>query len=454
MPASRLAWASELGGAAVDDCDDVAVDRTGALLLACHSDSNDFPGVTSAPSAPSGMDAYVVKVDPSSGKVLWATRVGGTKYDGAFRIHLDEGGAAWIAGYTESSDFPVTAGAAQRRFGGGDSDGFIARVGSDGQLLYASYIGGSGSEQAIDLAIEPQAGSVHVIGMTQSRNLPGVKNRATAKPGKQDGFVAELDPANPSISRALYLAGSDDDRPTSIVRQSDGHILVVGYTLSKDFPVKAPYQAKHQGKNSAFMVRVNAASYEVRSSTFFGGSGQDSAYGAALGPTGDVYLFGMTTSRDFPTTQKVFQYTGNGGFDTFVSRFDPTVQLLRFSTFFGGSGNDVAGVDGRNLAVDSDGRAWFVGMTHSKDLRLKDPHQSAMGGGDGDGFVAALSADGKSLDYASYQGSPERDMLEGIAVGERTVYATGITFGDVAAKGPQLPNGKPGNAMLIALTRQ
>jgi hypothetical protein len=399
------------------------------------------------------MDAYVVKVDPNAGKVLWATRLGGSKYDGASRIRLDEGGAAWIAGYTESVDFPVTAGAAQRRFGGGDSDGFIARVDPDGQLVYASYVGGSSSDQAIDLAIEPQAGSVHVIGMTQSRNLPGVKNRASAKPGKQDGFVAELDLAKPSISRTLYLAGSDDDRPTSIVRQADGHILIAGYTISKDFPVKAPYQAKHQGKNSAFMVRVNAGSYEVRSSTFFGGSGQDSAYGVALGPGGDVYVFGMTTSRDFPTTQKVFQYTGNGGFDTFVARFDPTVQLLRFSTFFGGSGSDVVGVDGKNLAVDSDGRAWFVGMTHSKDLRLKDAHQSAMAGGDGDGFVAALTSDGKSLDYASYHGSPERDMLEGIAIGDDEVYATGVTFGAVASNGPQLLHRTNGNAMLLQLRR-
>jgi hypothetical protein len=449
VPTLRLTWASVLGGAGVDDCDDVAV-HAGSLVLACHSASNDFPGSNARDPSRADVDAYIVKVDPAAGKVLWATRVGGWRYDGAFRIRLDEAGGIWVAGHTESNDFPVTSGAAQRRFGGGESDGFIARLDAAGQVVYASFVGGSGPDQAIDLAVEPLGHSVHVIGMTASPNLPAAKNRPT-KPGKQDGFVARLDLAKPVISRTLYLAGTDDDRPTSIVRQADGHILIAGYTLSKDFPVKAAYQAKHQGKNSAFMARVNAATYEVRSSTFFGGSGQDSVYGVALGPSGDVYVFGMTTSRDFPTSSKVFQYTGNGGFDTFVARFDPTVQLLRFSTYFGGSGSDVVGVDGKNLAVDSEGRAWFVGMTHSKDLKLRDAHQSAFAGGDGDGFIAALSPDGRTLEYASYHGSPERDMLEGIAIGERAVYATGVTFGRVAATGPQLPSGSAGNAMLIRL---
>src|SRR5262245_54919691 len=176
-PDSRLEWASELGGASVDDCDDVAVDGTGLLVLACHSDSSDFPGSNPVQGASAGMDAYVVKVDQTTGKVLWATRIGGSKYDGAFRIRLDEGGAAWLAGYTESSDFPVTAGAAQRRFGGGESDGFIAKVDSAGQVVYASYVGGSGSDQAIDLAIESENSSVHVIGMTTSRDLPAAKNQ-------------------------------------------------------------------------------------------------------------------------------------------------------------------------------------------------------------------------------------------------------------------------------------
>jgi len=199
----QLQWSSALGGASVDDCDDIVVDGAKFIFLACHSDSNDFPASQRAGSdVNGGMDAYVVKVDASAGRIVWTARMGGSNYDGAFRIHSDGAGGVWVVGYTGSRDFPATATAVQRRFGGGDGDGFLARVDANGDLRYSSYLGGTGSDQLIDLVSDRQDGSVHVIGMTSSTDLPRARNFNL---GKEEAFLASFDPTRPEGLRVQYL---------------------------------------------------------------------------------------------------------------------------------------------------------------------------------------------------------------------------------------------------------
>src|SRR5688572_28279921 len=112
----QLQWSSVLGGSSVDDCDDIVVDNAEIVFLACHSDSNDFPSSPRTGSdANGGMDAYVVKVDARTGRIAWATRLGGANYDGAFRIQPDRTGGVWVTGYTESRDFPATMAAVQKQ---------------------------------------------------------------------------------------------------------------------------------------------------------------------------------------------------------------------------------------------------------------------------------------------------------------------------------------------------
>ena len=122
----------------VDDCDDVAAD-TRSLYFACHS--THAPGV--APANPPNMDAWVAKLDRHSGKILYLTRLGGEGVDIAVRIRLDSRGRAYVTGFTGSRDFPTTADAFQRVYGGGESDAFLAVIGVEGEIVYSSYLGGS-----------------------------------------------------------------------------------------------------------------------------------------------------------------------------------------------------------------------------------------------------------------------------------------------------------------------
>ena len=450
LDAPRLVWASEFGGSGTDDCDDVAVDESQFLLLACHSESNDFASIKrDGPQTKSDMDAYVVKLDPHAGKLIWAIRLGGSKYDGAFRIHLDPTGASWVTGYTESPDFPTTPQALQNHFGGGQGDGFLARVSSDGRLTYSTFFGGAGSDQTTDLVSDPSTGVIHLIGMTSSPKLPHSRN---SYGGKEDAFLASLHPEQPESLRTIYIGGSEDEKPTAMVLHPQGQLLLTGYTFSRGFPIRDAVQSQLNGKNNAFLVRLNPGDGQILSSTFFGGSGEDSAWGLALNQLGEIHLLGISNSSDFPTTRGALQSVPAGGFDTFLSKFDPSAQRLIYSSYFGGSGEDICGVDGKNLLVDRQGRMWFVGMTSSRDLPLRHPHQPSYGGGDRDGFVAAVSVTGSTVEYGSYHGGTGRDLLEGLFLANSVLYATGVSFdGGAPLAGSQLPNGTAPNAILVGL---
>lgn len=161
-----------------------------ALLLACHSDSKDFPG---APRTGGGMDAYVVKIDPRAGRILWTVRLGGSDYDGAFRIKVDDGGNAYAVGLTQSPDFPTTPAALQPGYGGGDGDGFLVKLGPDGRLLYSTYLGGSGSDQAMDVVAGAR---LYVAGMTGSSRFPGIRDPRPH--GREDGLCSDSIPPGPA----------------------------------------------------------------------------------------------------------------------------------------------------------------------------------------------------------------------------------------------------------------
>jgi hypothetical protein len=157
-------------------------------------------------------------------------------------------------------------------------------------------------------------------------------------------------------------------------------------------------------------------------STYLGGSDFDASFGIAVDSSGSAYVTGFTTSTDFPT-QNPFQEALAGGLDAFVTKFSPEGNTLLFSTYLGGSGNDV----GNGIAVDSSGSAYVTGDTSSTDFPTQNPFQGALAGGD-DAFVTKLSPTGNALLYSTYLGGSNTDVGNGIAVDSSgSAYVTGIT---------------------------
>src|SRR5215467_4428212 len=229
----------------------------------------------------SGYDPTLpVVIDP----LLQATRLGGSGEDQAIGIAIGPAGDVYVAGDTESFDFPGTAPGAQPRFGG-DRDAFVARLIPDlTGLEEATFLGGSGLDQALAVVIAPTTGEVYVVGLTSSPNFPGTSGGAQSRLGDVDltdpldGFVARLNASLTSLEQATYLGGSgNSDAAVAIAIAPTGTVYVAGVTNSVDFPGIAggAQTIPGGGQNDTFVARLNAGLTTLGQATLLGGTGED-----------------------------------------------------------------------------------------------------------------------------------------------------------------------------------
>jgi hypothetical protein len=372
---------------ALADCDDVVAAPSADLFLACHSPSDKFTvPVIGQKTGNDEMDGYVIRLKKDTHEIVYVTRMGGSAYDSASRLAIDAEGNAWVAGFTKSTDFAVTADAWQKTYGG-DGDAFLVKLSPVGHVLFATFIGGPKSDFGNAIVI------VH--------NQPIIAGTSDG-----DGFVQR----GPS-SRANF-GGKGEEKLTGIAHHK-GKLYATGYTKSNDWKTL-------RGATDAFVVRLNARTLAVESAEYFGGSGDDSAWGIAVDKRGHVFIAGQTDSPDLPHANRGYQKVNRGGVDAFIA------QIGGPTTYFGGSQKDEAGYDGQNISIDARGDVWIAGMTYSTDLRA----EGAYGGGDGDGFIAKFAPALDKLRFASYSGSPAREIGEGIAIIPGGAAMTMVRFSD------------------------
>ena len=200
------------------------------------------------------------------------------------------------------------------------------------------------------------------------------------------------------------------------------------------FKIQSPAGKSQTGKFSyGFQVASYNPSYPliidptIRYSTYLGGSSNDWGAGIAVDSSGNAYVTGETDSLDFPT-QNPYQGSYAGGMDdAFITKFSSSGSALTYSTYLGGSENDV----GKGIAVDSSGNAYVTGQTGSTDFPTKNPYQETKAGDAGsyDAFITKLSSSGSTLTYSTYLGGSESDGGIGTAVDTSgNAYVTGFTW--------------------------
>jgi hypothetical protein len=197
-------------------------------------------------------------------QILQATYLGGSDYDWAYALAIHPTtGEVYVAGKTESTDFPKTAGGAQASYGGGLYDAFVAKLNRElTRILQATYLGGRGYDWANALAIHPKTGDVYVAGYTYSTDFPRTTGGAQASEGGwDDAFVARLNSGLTQILQSTYLGGSDGDYAHALaIHPTTGDVYVAGYTSSTNFPkTTGSAQASYGGGTyDAFVARLTA----------------------------------------------------------------------------------------------------------------------------------------------------------------------------------------------------
>jgi hypothetical protein len=439
-----LAYATYLGGGALDTGEAIAVDPGGNVYITGQTLSMNFPTTNALRSTPAGMsDAYVTKLNSNGTAVIFSTYLGGSDVDIGFGIGLDSSNNVYITGTTTSPNFP-TRNPFQPSLGGiGFPDAFVTKLGPAGtNILYSTYLGGPDDDLAYGLAVG-SGGNVFVTGVTSSGSNFPKKNPFQNAGGGDDAFVARFSTTNTGSASLIYaswLGDADDEQGEAIAVDGSGNAFVVGEVFSLDyvtasFPVRNAFQPVYgQGGSDVFVTKIasNGAAPLIFS-TYLGGRGEDSGYGVALDSSTNIYVTGETFSTNFPIVNAYQTVRGGSerGFytsDVFVTKIHRTGSNLLYSTFLGGDLDDT----GEAIAVGTDNLVYVTGETKSEEFPLAGrPLQSTYGGGAFDSFAAVLNpaASGTpSLLYSTFLGGADEDQGRAIAVDiNGCFYLTGLT---------------------------
>lgn len=370
--------------------------------------------------------SWPLVIDPG---LSWATFFGGTKDEFGWRVLTLPGGDLLFAGVTTSDDIvPPSPGQYQPVFGGGSSDVYVGRMSPDGRTLrWSTYIGGLAGEGPFDLEVDGN-GRIYFCGGTESPDYPVTPGAywTTWNGSAQNVYLTVLDAAGGSLVYSTWIGGSGDEWALDLEVGANGRVTLAGCTSSTDFPVTAnAFQTTYGGgTEDVFVAQLDPqgqGAADLVFATYLGGSDEDGSItrifdlpvmqqaDLVVDGDGTIIVFGRTLSTNFPVTTGSYDTThgANGFSDLFVTRLSADGQSLVWSTFLGGSDEELAA----NVLLDESGDVLFAGATASADFPVTANAFDATHGGDQDGLVGRLSADGTTLHYASFFGGNGYDEI-------------------------------------------
>ncbi len=428
-------YATFLGGGSGDIVRGVAVDSAGNMVVVGSTYSEDFPVLNAyQPGYAGGFtdnihlvggEGFVAKLS-REGELLWSTFIGGSGLDGCLGVEA-LGGEIVVMGVTDSTDFPVVGGVGQQAYGGGEADGFLAVLGSDGELLRSSYFGGSGTDAPDDMVVDG-GGRLVLTGYTSSSDLPVTgEAHQRGRNGETDGFLAVMDPEGFELSYLTYFGGAGRDGASEVATGMEGEIYVSGWTQSTDFPVTGDaFQGTITGsERDIFLVRFSEAG-QLEYATYLGGSGMEDCFGLEVDSTGCAVLSGRTWSGGFPTANAVQPEYSGVEVDGFVTKFSPDGGELVFSTFLGYGGWDTL----HRVCVDDEDNIILAGIADSDDFPVVNAFQETKNAGV-DIYIIMLDPEGSPL-FSSYLGGSSGELPWSILYGDGYLYITGhVSSGDI-----------------------
>ena len=386
--------------------------------------------------------ALVAAPKPAPPALFSSTYLGGPGFEITWQCAVDGNGNVYIAGDVQEPNFPVTANALQKTYGDGGQDGFVAKYDKSGNLLWSTFLGGSGWDGVFGLAVDAQGNAV-VTGVTESADFPITANAVQRTVTGDAAFVTVISADGMQLLYSTFLGGTISDggvplpvnlfhlNPPANVETigvgitvgSDGTLYVVGGTNTVDFPItQGAAQPVNDGEEDGFVARIDttkAGAAGLVYSTFLGGALGDFCAAVAVDPSGNAFVTGETQSPNFPTTLGAYQTMYSLGTAAFVAKINPTGSTLTYSTLLSGTqGSSAGGGTNYNAAsaitIDSAGHAFVVGETNASDFPTTAGVVQPTFAGQDDGYVTEFSTDGASLIFSTYLGASDYDGLFGL----------------------------------------
>lgn len=307
--AGKLVSSTLFGGTYDEFCDGIAIDTAGSVIISGTTFSSDIPvsngafQTSTASTSNTENDAFLAKFD-KSGKLSWSTYMGGSGIEDRIRcVTVDEAGNIYGAGWTSSTNFPVSNGAQQGTYAG-NVDGFVFKFTASGGRTWATYNGGTDTDWSEDIALDDND-DVYCAGITYSTNYPVTNNAIQAfLAGNEDTYAAKYR-SNGRLVWSTYVGGTLPDRSYGIVADQTGGVYFAGYTISANFPTLRAYQSIKGSQVDGFIYKLNAANGSRLYSSLFGGNNTDVIYGIDMDHQGKLMYAGFTYSTNLPTRNAV-----------------------------------------------------------------------------------------------------------------------------------------------------
>jgi hypothetical protein len=404
--------------------------------------------------------------------ISFSTYLGGSESEGIGEIAVDADGNVYVAGDTTSTDLPVrNAFQSQLK---APWDVFVAKISTDGSLIYLSYLGGNNWDHVRAMEVD-HTGAVYLGGHTRSADFPTANAfQGSLQPIAEDGWVAKLSPTGAALVYSTFLGAPEGDAVHGLAVDGGGRAYVTGFTSTSLFPTKNPImtvgdsflarlapdgrsleystylprrvwsrdlaidsigaayvagttdqglppaggaQPESGGDLDAFALKVAPEGDRILYATYVGGSSGESGLAVDVDEEGSAYITGSTSSKDFPIANPA-RITPRKNQEAFLTKISPDGAAFEYSTYLGGGGDDV----GFDVAVDSQGNAHVAGQSDSLDLPVANALDGELGGAEcvtgpcPDGFVAKLDAGGSRLAYSTYLGGATGDGASAITI--------------------------------------
>jgi hypothetical protein len=474
-----LSYSTYLGGTGTEMLPSIAVDSAGSIYATGATNSTNFP-VTDGSTPHGDFDVFIAKFQPGGATLAFATYLGAAGADTSVGIAADAATNVYVAGTTNSTNFPTTAATAFQAtpLAPGNAHAFVTQLGSDGTLKYSTYLSGTGTDTAKGMTLDNK-GFVYVIGITDSHDFPLAPTAGTFQSSLQGPnafFISKVAPTSSGANSLVFstyfgggfpntagvtggaIAVDNNANGSNIYFTGGTTYLFTGQNSTTDFPIKNAFQSclgnptvsancpttgSTVANPDAFVAKLNPGTNTgalLLYCTYIGGANSDVGLGIGVDASGNAYVTGSTNSSDHPAESgsiTPYQADLKGGMDAFVAKINnpaigsgSTNVLLTYFSYLGGSAND----QGNAIAVDGVQGARVIGTTASSDLAMVNPisGQSTYRGGATDAFVARLDTLGTTAStsqFVSFLGGAGTDTGTSITIDtDSNTYVAGETM--------------------------
>ncbi|MHA2301161.1 MAG: SBBP repeat-containing protein [Candidatus Thorarchaeota archaeon] len=376
-PNGDLLYSTYIGGSSYEagGGSSIAVDTQGNIYLATDTHSSDFPTVNAIdPSYNGDYDVVVCKLNSSGDSLIYSTYLGSSRRDLPESIAVHSDGSAVVVGYTWGS-YPIANNGALDAIG--NDPGFVTRLSPNGtEFIFSGLIDANDDVQCQGVAFDDE-GYIYVASRTFATDFPVVNAYDNSSNGRSDTTIMKLHPNASSIEYSTYIGGSEDEDLAYIDIDGDGNAYVCGRTYSDDFPMVKAFDTTY-GWGDIFVVRLNASGESLDFSSYLGGdiiNDNEFPYGIVVNDYGYAYVAAMSSAVDFQVVHPIDDTIS--GDEVIISKIDTNQGRIVYSTYLGGSGNEV---EAGGIALDSMDNVVVCSSTFSTDFPTVNAYDSSLGG--------------------------------------------------------------------------